>query len=389
MLKKNEKYTRVLEQAYQEAGRLAESKQSKEYDRIITDNVDILIKSIDKDKSLFGALVTSLLKKSLDSEQDIRLHRTDFEGGYSARSLDTKVTTPFFKQHFPKYANKESAFLTLATRERIKWTVEEGDNIKTRNKQVKKSFLILLGAAQGGRIKSTECLIYIMEKLKRLSEYQQQIYDTTITVADFSDIVNIDTVIKMLEEHFTEKLSSRLPVIAIYSIYQELFKTIKFYEEKKLRPLNVHTSADKHGYGDIEIWDKDETPFEMVEIKHNKPIERDMIFDIVKKTENTTVGRYYILTTSKDNFLSHDEEEYIKKFILKIKKERGLEIIANGIISSLKYYLRFIPDYKKFIIRYTSNLITDSENSTEVKEFHIKKWQEILSNHKVSIFFNC
>jgi len=385
MLKENEKYTKVLERAQQEAVRLAESKQSKEYGRLITDNVDILIENIDKNKSLFGALVTSLTKKSVDSEQDIRLHRTDFKGGYSARSLDTKVTTPFFKNYFPKYANKESAFLTLATRERIKWTIEEGDNIKTRNRQVKRSFLVLLDAIQKGKIVSVECLIYIMGKLKRLSEHQQQIYDGAIDTADFSNIVNIDTVIKMLEEHFKEKLSSRLPVIAIYSIYQELFKTIKRYEGKKLSPLNVHTSADKHGYGDVEIWNKDESPFEMVEIKHNKPIERDMIFDIAKKTEKTTGVRYYILTTSKDNFLSRDEEEYINKFILRIKKERGLEIIANGIIYSLKYYLRFIPDYKEFIRIYTSNLIADSKNSTEVKEFHIKKWQEILSKHKVSI----
>ena len=81
-----------------------------------------------------SALVTSLVKKIITPKQDIRLHRTDFEGGYSARSLDTSITAPFFKKYFPKYANKESAFLTLATREKIKWTKTAGKNLKIRDK---------------------------------------------------------------------------------------------------------------------------------------------------------------------------------------------------------------------------------------------------------------
>jgi len=148
-----------------------------------------------------------------------------------------------------------------------------------------------------------------------------------------------------------------------------------------LGQLNVHTSSDKHGFGDIEVWNADGTPFEMVEIKHNIPIDRNLIFDLVKKSQNTTIQRYYILTTYKENFPSKDEEEYISKFILKIKKDSGLEIIANGISPSLKYYLRFIDNYKNFVKAYTNNLIEDAKNSTEVKEFHITEWQEILKKH--------
>jgi DNA (cytosine-5)-methyltransferase 1 len=187
----------------------------------------------------------------------------------------------------------------------------------------------------------------------------------------------------MLDRHFATKLSSRLPVIAIYSIYQQLFKEVKRYEKKILKPLNVHTSSDKHGYGDIEIWNENNTPFEIVEIKHNIPIDRNLIFDIVKKSDGTKIERYYILTTSKDNFTSKDEEEYINKFILQIKKNRNIEIIANGIYYTLKYYLRFIDDYKNFIRAYTENLITDAKNSTEVNESHIIEWQNILKEYNI------
>ena len=47
-----------------------------------------------------------------------------------------------------------------------------------------------------------------------------------------------------------------------------------------------------------------------------------------------------------------EEEEYINKFILKIRDESGLDIIANGIRNSLKYYLRFVDDWSVPCLRF-------------------------------------
>jgi len=373
--------TEILNALFEQAVSILQSKKEDAFHDIIKSNVNTLINKIDKNKSLLSALVTSLIKKIIEPKQDIRLHRTDFKNGYSARSLDTSVTAPFFKKHFPKYANKESSFLTLSTREKIKWTKREGQNLKIRDAHVKKSFLELFDAVENKRTNPRECLVYIFIKLYLLSQHHQMVFDETIESANFSEIININTILKMLERHFETKLSSRLPVIAIYSVYQQLFKAVKRYEGKRLGQLNVHTSSDKHGFGDIEIWNVDNTPFEMVEIKHNIPIGRNIIFDLAKKSQGTTIQRYYILTTYKSNFPSKEEEEYINKFILKIKKDTGLEIIANGIYQSLKYYLRFIGDYKKFIKAYTLNLIKDAKSSAEIREFHITEWQKILEEH--------
>jgi DNA (cytosine-5)-methyltransferase 1 len=105
-----------------EAYQIAKNLDSNTVLAIIKQDVDILIAKIGSNESLVSALIISLVKKICEPSQDIRLHRTDFENGYSARVLDTQITYPFFKDNFPKYANKESSFLTLATRERIKWT---------------------------------------------------------------------------------------------------------------------------------------------------------------------------------------------------------------------------------------------------------------------------
>jgi DNA (cytosine-5)-methyltransferase 1 len=375
-------HSEILENLLTKAVSNLSSRKRRKYSGIIVTNIDVLVESIDKNKSLISAMVTSMLKKIINPEQDIRLHREEFEGGYSARSLDTKITAPFFKKHFPKYANKESALLTLSLRAAIPWTKKDGINLKIKREVLKNSFLEIFDAIESKKIKPEDTLMYFFEKLHILSLQQKMIFDETIETSDFIDIVNINSVLSMLHQHFSMKLSSRLPVIAIYSIYQQLFKQVKRYDSKVLRLLNVHTSADKHGYGDIEIWSKDDIPFEMVEIKHNISIDRNLVFDVAKKSENAGIERYYILTTAKDNFTSLEEEEYINKFILKIKKETGLEIIANGIFASLKYYLRFIDDYKEFIQTYTHNLIVDSKNSTEIKEFHILEWQNILKEYK-------
>jgi len=377
-------YSEILEEYYQKAVQSAEKQRFDLIPDEIRTNIDLFIQKIESDKSLVQVIITSLLKKTVSPEQDIRLHMAKFENGYSARGLDTKITTPFFKKYFPKYANKETAFLTKATRAEVIWNLNDGKRLPLRSKSLIVPFLQLIDKIQNGFINPEKCFIYIFAKLYLLSQSNQAIFDETVELADFSDVININAVIRMLKEHFESPRSSRLPVIAIFSVYQQLFKSVKRFENKLLRPLNVHTSSDKHGYGDIEIWNMNDTPFEMVEIKHNIPIDRNLIFDVVKKSENTAIERYYILTTYEGCFISTEEEEYINRFILKIKKERNLEVIPNGIIYSLKYYLRFVEDYHDFLKIYTDELITDAKNSTEVEDIHIKTWQEILKKYNIT-----
>jgi DNA (cytosine-5)-methyltransferase 1 len=208
-------------------------------------------------------------------------------------------------------------------------------------------------------------------------------FDETIEMEQYANVININIILAMIERHFSLSFNSRLPIIAMYSMYELLLPVCGIYKEKILRPLNVHTASDKHGYGDIEVWNNDNTPFEMLEIKHNIPIERNLIFDIVKKSRNTTIRRYYILTTAKDNVTSKDEELYINKFVLSIKNDTGLDIIPNGIYTSMKYYLRFVSDYQQFIHVYTKNLIVDASNSAEIQNIHIEEWKTILKEHSI------
>ncbi len=75
------------------------------------------------------------------------------------------------------------------------------------------------------------------------------------------------------------------------AIYKILLPKFERYKNKKLVILQVYTSSDKHGFGDIEIYTTDNQPFEIVEIKHNIPIDKYLIFDIAKKIQHIKIDR--------------------------------------------------------------------------------------------------
>lgn len=375
-------YNDILEKAIKDTDKLISCNKFDSIPTNLRNNINILIDNIDKNKSIIQAIVTSCIKKINNPEQDIRKHRTDFKNGYSARTLDTKITTPFFKKYFLKYSNKESAFLTLATREKIEWSIKNGKEIKIRNEKVKMSFLSIIDAIENNKIAYC-CLVYLFAKLKLLLNKSEILNIETISMSDTLDILNIDKIINMFYNHFNSKNSSRLPVIAFYSIYQELVKNVNIYKDKKLKPLNYHTSSDKHGYGDIEVVYKNNSPYEVVEIKHNIPIDKELILSVFNKTLNSNIFRYYILTTYKNSFKNENELKYIKELVLKIKKETKIDIIPNGIMTSLKYYLRFIDNYNDFLKLYTKNLVEDSKISSEINSEHINLWHDILKENNI------
>ncbi|MDR2684019.1 MAG: hypothetical protein LBB53_01395, partial [Prevotellaceae bacterium] len=205
----------ILEDLLAKAIANLSAKKHKKYNDIIVENINVLVANIENNKSLVSAIVTSMLHKMIEPQQDIRLHKKKFANGYSARTLDTKVTTPFFKQHFQRYANKESGFLSLVTRVDIPWNLSEESNIAGRSKNTLHCFLVLLDAVENKTAKPDEILIYLFEKLHILSTKEEKIFTDAINTSDFIDIININSVLAMLRQHFSMKLSSRLPVIAI------------------------------------------------------------------------------------------------------------------------------------------------------------------------------
>ncbi|MCS7074634.1 MAG: DNA methyltransferase, partial [Bacteroidia bacterium] len=349
----------------------------------IQKDVNVLIEKIAHNKSLVSAIVTSLVKKMIDPQQDIRLHRIEFERGYSARVLDTRIITPFFKEKFPRYANKESSFLTLATREPIPWTMEEGQKLKIKDPELKTSFLTILDQVEIHKANPQDYLTYIFAKLIELSQSESQLLENLqtelVVLAKNIMPLNIYLIVSMLHEHFKSMQTSRLPTIAIYSTYELLMNRLERFKNKRLVP-----SSDKQGLGVIEIYTADNQIFEAVEIKHNLPIDQSIITDIVHKIQNTTINRYYLLTTYPTNSKNPALEREIITTVSKIHQETGLDIITDTIHSTLTYTLRFLDNYNDFITTYTKNLIIDAKNSPDIRLTYLVHWKAILQKHQFS-----
>lgn len=75
-------------------------------------------------KGVYTVLVTSLVYKCLNKNQDVRLHQANMSNGYSGRSFDTKYITPFMKQKQFLGAMKESGWLTRSLEQNIPYTLD-------------------------------------------------------------------------------------------------------------------------------------------------------------------------------------------------------------------------------------------------------------------------
>ncbi|MEM2175482.1 MAG: DNA methyltransferase [Candidatus Micrarchaeia archaeon] len=341
------------------------------------DYLKTIVNSLETTKSILAVLITSLIKKIEDPKQDIRLHREEFKGGYSGRTLDTKVVTPWLKEHFPRFAPKQTGWLTRSIEQPHPFTKDFPGKIK--NKSVKDAFLSILDDVEEKNADAKNYLIclfiLVLDKISKVMKTVEH-----LTNVKHGKTITINLILKMLEEHFSTPQSSRLPVIAIYSIYQILSKNVEIYKDKELQPLKPHTASDSRmGYGDIEVYYKDGKPFEIVEIKHEIPIGLTMIGDVLKKIQGTSIKRYFILTTAEPNFEGNEEE--ILDSLNKIKKEYNVDIIPNGVLPSLKYYLRLIDNPIEFVNTYTENLEREFQQTTDIKEVHIEKWKKIIEKY--------
>lgn len=350
-----------------------EAKEGKTYkkhlDDMVLQNIQIIAEKSEIQKGVFTVFITLCIYKLLNPSQDIRIHQSQQEGGFSGRTVDTKFITPTLKElGLPSMA--ESGWLTRSLEQPFPYTLEYQGRIS--NKSVKKSFLELIDLIENKNINPKYVMIELFIRIIKIQE------DNVIEIIPlkYPDKLTIKRIIKILEVQFSFNYKtfggSKLPVLAFYSIYQLLIKELKRFDKCKLIPLNSHTSSDKtsKSSGDIEVFKADKL-FESIEIKLDKPIDLHLLRIVKKKIFKFNPKRYYLLSLIG---LEKNEENEITNFIQDIKNKHGCQIVVNGILDTLKYYLRLIDNLDDFILNY-SNLI---ENDTELKKIHKARWNHLL-----------
>ncbi|MDM8567318.1 hypothetical protein QUF74_16925 [Candidatus Halobeggiatoa sp. HSG11] len=350
-----------------------EAKDKKSYFSKINKNTKKNIKIISKkcftQKGVYTVLITLLIYKIIHPKQDIRNHQTQINNGFSGRTIDYQYITPTLKElGLPSMA--ESGWLTRSLEQPHPYTLDYDGKIS--NKEVKKAFLELVNDIEVNEINPKYILVGILKQIIEIQDKNQIIItplsnQEKLTISKITDILNIQ-----FSYNYETFGGSKLPVLAFYAIYQIIIDEVIRYSNCELKSLGKHTASDKtsKSAGDIEIF-KNSMLFEAIEIKLNKKIDANMLRIAEEKIIKYNPKRYYILSYHE---IKLDELDKINEIIEQIKTTHGCQIVINGVLPTLKYYMRLISDLETFINYYSLLIQQDSE----LKLIHKQKWNELI-----------
>lgn len=372
---KNRVHPEILQEIYQQSLAIFNEGTFQELfnqlDESEKSNLQIVINHFEKGKGVLAVLITSLVHKLHNPNQDIRLHQDNMNGGYSGRVIDNKYITPFMKeQGFPAMA--ESGWLTRSLEQNLPYNLNYPGKITPQ--ELKRAFLELLNLVQNQNRSPEKYLLVLFSKF---IEHREQGHINLAKPTNLPITIIIDYLKQHFEANYSSRGASRLPTLAIYAVYQCMMKELKRFEGKTLLQLEEHTSSDRSSgrVGDIEVHDEDGRVFEAVEIKHGIPINSRLVRDAYEKFKAHPIKRYYLLSTVD---VDSSDIEDTNKEVSKILKIHGCQVIVNGIYPSLKYYLRLLHDTDNFIENYVENLKKDKA----IKHEHKLKWNQLLSSSR-------
>lgn len=367
-------YTKILERAYNNAfNKFTEADstflQPNHFDHEDTEALGCISDNIDVSTGVYTVLVVSLVYKIAHPEQDIRYHQSNMPSGYSGRSIDTRYITPFLKsKKLPHMA--ESGWLTRSLEQNYPYNLDYKGKI--RNTELRAAFLRIMDSIETRKVNPEYLLEYLLEK----AIFIQKAKDVDIHRNENTKYT-ITEIMHLLGRHFSESDAvgtARLPVLAVYSVYQCITDELGRYTNKALKPMASHTTSDLRSgdIGDIQVNNENGTEFEGIEVKYGIKITPQLMLDSYEKFKHKpSVERYYILSTIEPTDL---EKEALQSVTETIFNEHGAQFIANGLMNTIKYYLRLIDNTDHFLDFYTKNIMDDSVIKVEHKEL----WKKLL-----------
>lgn len=338
----------------------------------IRDNLYTIGQFCEKQKGVYTVLTTLLYYKYRNPKQDVRKHQAQIQGGFSGRSFDTANVTPVLKKmELPAMA--ESGWLTRSLEQPYPYDFNYNGKIP---ENVKTPFLNSLDYVEKHPKAALNMLRILLNKVIQVAACAK----ITITPLQHPESLTIEKIMNALEKHFLTHYGThngaKLPVLAFYAIYSSLIQELKRYDGCKLAPLSSLTACDRtnKASGDIEIYKKDGSLFEAIEIKLDKKIDCQIVRVVEEKVYKWNPQRYYILSV--DGIKEEDNIE-ITDIVHNISKTHGCQVIINGLLPTIKYYLRLITDLESFVSTYSQIV----EQDTELQAVHKTRWNELINEY--------
>ena len=315
--------------------------------------IETISKYAAKQKAAVTVLVTLLTKKIISPSQDVRQHKKELPAGFSGRTLDTEIITPFMLKKFGiHFAMAESGWLTRSFEQKALYTLHYKGKI---SKTVKMPFLNIVNDVEKKGVDPETYLEILLAKLiLQKKDYDQTLINTVSKKIEH--VVPISGIMVALKQFFSDA-GARSPVIAVKTILDLLLDETKKYKGKTIPALEAHTTSDRRSGspGDILIND-DDAVFEAYEIKHNIPIDERIILNVKAKLAKTPVPRCLILTTNGQT-IDPDDAADVQETINEIQQQFGCDVIIRNALEFISSNLTILQNPVEFLNKFGENLV--------------------------------
>lgn len=366
---------KVLEKTLRRATKLWDDDGafSPNLSRELVTHLDYMHENSKQASTAFTNIITSIAIKVAFPEIDIRYHQEQIQdrvkggAGFSFRTISEGVVYPWLSRK--SFDGAKSGWQTRTYERDDPYKLDYPHKIGGAKSPLKGHFLAIYDCIQVGQEDPEEALCYM------LFRQVQKRHSSSVNYAN-PRTDDIERIVDIFARHFSFKYrskgASRLPVLAIYAIYELIVVELKRYQAASLRPLGAHSAADSRtgAVGDIEVELSSSTLLEALEIKHNIRVTDQIIASAESKIKLSDVKRYYILTT-------HSEcapDELAKSRIARIANVYECTVIVNGVYATLRYYLRLLERPHDIFAKYTSLLDDDSAIGHE----HRVAWNTVV-----------
>lgn len=336
------------------------------------DALELMARYCEKASGGYSNLITSLSIKAVYGDKvDVRYHqvqiqeKTDRPAGFNFRGVSEGIIYTWMEAH--EFHGAKSGWQTRTFERPKPYMLDYDENIGT----IKEPFLICYDQIETHGQSALYALAFLLWRRLQLREASKVV----LAIPKIQDVLQIT---KLFETHFfyrykDSKGASRLPVLALYAIYTVLLEELNRFNGKTLKPLEAHSAADAQtgAIGDIEVVDAEGAAFEAIEVKHGLQITTAMVDSAKQKIRGSQVDRYYILTTHPQ----HEPDEGVLKEVENVKKLLGCQLIVNGVIPSIKCYLRMLTNPGAVLPAYVQKLAEDEAVGFE----HRDVWNKIAT----------
>lgn len=368
-----DQFKAILEQAYDVAEVCLQNNAWDQQKKILGSLYDPVIKLSKIRHAARGIAITLAAYKLANPAQDIRLHKSEFPGGFSARAIDSAGTVPFLQAH-SLYYNVETHWLSQTFSFAGPYLPDL--DLKTQPKAAGPLMIEVVNAIQTSETPELTARAALEVLLGTLIAQRNQ----GKVPLEKPKNLSIDQTVALLRQHFYfgySKNRPRLPQVAVYALYEIITRTIERYKDLDLGPLERMKAANRKSgsVGDVDV-NKSGDPFEAVEIKFDVGINRTHVAEAIQKIKTASVQRYLILSTVG---VAAGEEEAIADLTTGFRRSNGCELIVNGVLETVKYYLRLLDSPASFINHYTALVEVDPDLDYE----HRLAWNEICAKRAV------